>query len=65
MIAQLDLAFDMTFNGQVFAAIQFALDDDGFSNVHDISRTGCPVIIRPSGWGRSCRGGYSRRRWRG
>jgi hypothetical protein len=30
MVAQLNGAFDMAFNGQIFAAVQLAFDDDGF-----------------------------------
>src|SRR5262245_18841347 len=51
VIFELDGALDMTFDGQVFAAIQLALDHDRFSDVHDVllhnetrfwTRTGMP-----------------------
>ena len=34
VLAQFDLAFDLAFDGQVFAAVEFTLDDDGFADVH-------------------------------
>jgi len=34
VLAELDLAFDLTLDGQILAAVQLALDDDGLSNVH-------------------------------
>ena len=36
VIAQLDRAFDVAFDGQVFAAVQLALDDDRLPNIHDV-----------------------------
>ena len=36
VIAQLNGPFDVAFDGQVFAAVQLALDDDRFSDVHDV-----------------------------
>ena len=36
VVAQLDRAFDMAFDGQIFAAVQLALDDDRFADVHDV-----------------------------
>jgi hypothetical protein len=34
VVAKLDGAFDLTFDGQILAPIQFAFDDDGFTDVH-------------------------------
>src|SRR5262249_6096731 len=36
MVAQLNGAFDVAFNGQVFAAVQLAFDDDRLAYVHDV-----------------------------
>src|SRR4051794_30002559 len=36
MITELDRTFDMTFNRQVFAAVQLTLDDDRLPYVHDV-----------------------------
>ena len=36
VLAELNRAFDMTFDGQVFAAVQLAFDDDRFADVHDV-----------------------------
>ena len=34
VLAKLDLAFDLSLDGQILAAVQLAFDDDGFSDVH-------------------------------
>src|SRR5918993_1979355 len=34
VLAQFDFAFNLAFDGQVFAAVEFTLDDDGFADVH-------------------------------
>ena len=44
VLAQLDLALDLPFDGQVFAAVELALDDDGFSDVHS-----SPLLSRADG----------------
>ncbi len=36
VLAQLNRAFDVTFDGQILAAVQLALDDDRFPDVHDV-----------------------------
>ncbi len=63
MVAQLNGSFDLTLDGQILAAVQFALDDDRFADVHDISlhilfRLG-PGWCSGSGWLRRRRGGWS------
>ena len=40
VLAQLDLALDLPFDGQILAAVELALDDDGFADVHSI--LSCP-----------------------
>ena len=42
VFAELDGAFDVTFDGQVFAAVQLAFDDDGLADVHDVFLHGVP-----------------------
>ena len=37
VLTQLDLAFDLAFDRQVFAAVQLAFDDDRFADVHNMS----------------------------
>ena len=34
VLAKLDLALDLSLDGQIFAAVELALDDDGFTYVH-------------------------------
>ena len=36
VLAELDLAFDVPFDGQIFAAVQLALDDDRLADIHDV-----------------------------
>ena len=36
VVAQLNGAFDVAFDGQIFAAVQLALDDDRLPYVHDV-----------------------------
>ena len=36
VLAKLDLAFDLAFDGQVLAAVQLAFDDNRFTDVHDV-----------------------------
>src|SRR5262245_43833098 len=36
MVAKLNGAFDMAFDGQILATVQFALDDDRLPNIHDV-----------------------------
>jgi hypothetical protein len=36
MVAQLNGALDLTLDGEVFAAVQFTLDNHRFADVHDI-----------------------------
>ena len=36
VVLQLDLPLDLTLDGEIFAAVQLPLDDDGLSNVHHI-----------------------------
>ena len=36
VLAQLDLALDLTFDRQVFAAAQLALDDDALADIHHV-----------------------------
>src|SRR5262245_62461889 len=36
MVAQLNGAFDMALDGQIFAAVQLALDDDRLPKIHDV-----------------------------
>ena len=60
VLAQLDRALDVALDGEVLAAVQLALDDDRFSDVHDISlhvvnsirtRSGVPVATGAGGCG--------------
>ena len=55
VLAELDLAFDLAFDGQVLAAVQLALDDDRFADVHWSFSISC--------WG-SLAGACDRRTWR-
>src|SRR6185436_6775229 len=36
ILTQLDLALDLSFNREIFAAVELALDDDRFAYVHNI-----------------------------
>src|SRR4030081_2519577 len=64
MIAQLNGAFDMAFDGHILAAVQLALDDDRLPYIHDVllhvmaarlcTRTGSPRLGR-RGWLRGSR----------
>ena len=36
VLPQLDLAFDLALDGEVLAAVQLALDDDGFADIHSV-----------------------------
>src|SRR3954466_5845275 len=58
MITELDRAFDMTFNCEVFAAVQLTLDDDRLPYVHDVLLHELTRLC----WTRC---GRSRRGWRG
>ena len=40
-LTKLDLALDLPLDRQVFAAVELALDDDGFTDVHSMSLS-CP-----------------------
>ncbi len=53
MVLQLDLPLDLSFDGQIFAAVQLALDDDGLSDVHHIPLD--PPVIRLRRRRRACR----------
>ena len=37
VVFQLDLAFDLTLDGQILTPVQLAFDDDRLSNIHDVS----------------------------
>src|SRR6185503_15734125 len=58
MITELNRALDVTFDGQVFATVQLAFDDDRLPYVHDVL---LHVMTRLN-WTRC---GRSRRGWRG
>jgi hypothetical protein len=36
VLFELDRAFDVAFDRQIFAAIELALDDDRLPNIHDV-----------------------------
>ena len=64
VVAQLNRAFDVAFDRQVLAAVQLALDDDRFADVHDVllhvmarlrTRTGQPRPCGRRGWLRRSR----------
>jgi hypothetical protein len=42
VIAEIDLAFDVPFDREIFAAVQLALDNDRFPNVHYV-----PLVLAP------------------
>src|SRR5262245_9385565 len=64
VIAKLNRTFDMTLNGQIFAAVQLAFDDDGLPNIHDVLLHMMTSLgARPRNPGRHRRGRLRRSRW--
>src|SRR5262245_65187560 len=52
VLTQLDLAFDLAFNREIFAAVELALDDDRFAYVHNSSLLS---TLSVAGWRRTRR----------
>src|SRR5262245_1927349 len=57
VVAQLNGSLDMTFDGQIFAAVQLALDDDRFSDVHNV------FLHKMGDFGTRTGGHHRRLRW--
>ena len=63
VIAQLNCAFDVTFDSEILAAVELALDDDRFPNVHDVLLHVMARLWRTRAGPRRCwRGGLRRSR---